>query len=69
MLEIRPTCEHCDKSLPFNSKEARICTFECTFCQDCVENVLKNVEPSDKFAKEEIAEVHLKNDQCAQKHY
>ena len=46
MLEIKPTCEHCDKSLPFNSKEARICSFECTFCQDCVENVLKNVCPN-----------------------
>jgi len=43
MLEIRPTCEHCNKSLPFDSKEAMICTFECTFCKDCVENVLKEV--------------------------
>jgi len=36
MLEIRPTCEHCNKTLPFDSKEAMICTFECTFCADCV---------------------------------
>jgi len=43
MLEIRPTCEHCNKSLPFDSKEAMICTFECTFCKDCVENVLKDL--------------------------
>lgn len=46
MLDIRPTCEHCNKSLPFNSIEAMICTFECTFCNDCVENVLKHVCPN-----------------------
>jgi hypothetical protein len=32
MLELRPTCEHCNKTLPPNSLEARICTYECTFC-------------------------------------
>lgn len=37
MLQIRPTCEHCNKALPYDSKEAMICTFECTFCKDCVE--------------------------------
>lgn len=37
MLQIRPTCEHCNKSLPYDSEEAMICTFECTFCVDCVE--------------------------------
>ncbi len=46
MLEIRPTCENCNKSLPPNSNEAMICTFECTFCTDCVENVLHNVCPN-----------------------
>ncbi len=46
MLEIRPICENCGKSLPNNSKEAMICTFECTFCKDCVENVLFNVCPN-----------------------
>jgi len=46
MLEIRPTCENCNKSLPFNSQEAMICTFECTFCQDCVEHVLLQVCPN-----------------------
>ena len=56
MLEIRPTCEHCNKSLPFNSKEAMICTFECTFCIDCVENVLQHVCPNcgGKFEKRPI---------------
>jgi uncharacterized protein len=46
MLELRPNCELCDKDLPVNSTEARICTYECTFCCDCVENKLENVCPN-----------------------
>ncbi|MFM8709891.1 MAG: DUF1272 domain-containing protein [Sphingomonadales bacterium] len=46
MLEIRQNCENCDKRLPNNSNEAMICTYECTFCKDCVENVLENVCPN-----------------------
>lgn len=46
MLEIRPTCENCNKRLPFDSKDAMICTFECTFCLDCVNNLLKKVCPN-----------------------
>ena len=46
MLEIRLNCENCDKSLPNTSGEAMICTYECTYCKDCVENVLKNVCPN-----------------------
>lgn len=46
MLELRPTCEHCNKALPPNSLEARICSYECTFCADCVEQVLHNVCPN-----------------------
>lgn len=46
MLEIRPGCEVCDKDLPPDSTEAMICSFECTFCRDCVENVLFNVCPN-----------------------
>ena len=45
-MEIRLNCEHCDKALPNDSDEAMICTFDCTFCQDCVDNVLKNVCPN-----------------------
>lgn len=44
-LEIRPTCEHCNKPLPPDSLEARICSFECTFCSACVE-LLANVCPN-----------------------
>ncbi len=46
MLELRPTCENCNKALPFNSPDARICSFECTFCAQCVEKVLENVCPN-----------------------
>ncbi|MBA2672968.1 DUF1272 domain-containing protein [Ramlibacter sp.] len=43
MLELRPSCEHCDKPLPPEATDAMICTFECTFCAHCVESVLFNV--------------------------
>lgn len=46
MLEIRPICEQCGKSLPNESEEAMICTFECTYCKECVENILENVCPN-----------------------
>lgn len=46
MLELRPTCEHCNRALPPESLEARICSHECTFCVACVEDVLGNVCPN-----------------------
>ena len=46
MLELRPTCENCNKPLPPDSLEARICTYECTFCAACVDSVLGNVCPN-----------------------
>lgn len=46
MLEIRPVCENCNKDLPADSPEAMICTFECTFCRDCVTQLLYNVCPN-----------------------
>lgn len=46
MLELRPNCECCDKDLPPNSVEAMICTYECTFCKCCVEELLSNVCPN-----------------------
>jgi hypothetical protein len=46
MLELRPSCEHCNRALPPESAEAWICSYECTFCGDCVENVLSNVCPN-----------------------
>ena len=46
MLQLRPNCEYCDKDLPPNATEARICSFECTFCAHCVDTVLFNVCPN-----------------------
>ncbi len=46
MLEIRPNCEHCNKDLPFDTSEAMICTFECTYCKTCATELLKNVCPN-----------------------
>ncbi|PSC04101.1 DUF1272 domain-containing protein [Alsobacter soli] len=40
MLVLRPNCECCDKDLPPDSREAMICTYECTFCRDCVDGRL-----------------------------
>jgi len=46
MLEIRPNCENCGKLLPHHSEDAMICSFECTFCKECVNKVLQNVCPN-----------------------
>lgn len=45
-LELRPNCEFCDVDLPPDSPDARICTYECTFCATCVERELHNVCPN-----------------------
>jgi hypothetical protein len=46
MLQIKPVCENCGKPLPFDSDEAMICSFERTFCKECVANVLLTVCPN-----------------------
>jgi len=46
MLELRPNCECCDKDLPPDAMDARICTFECTFCADCAQHRLGGVCPN-----------------------
>ena len=64
MLEVRPNCECCDKDLPADSAEARMCSFECTFCSACADQVLggrcsncggelvrRPVRPAEKLAK------------------
>ena len=64
MLELRPGCECCDRDLPPDSAEARVCSFECTFCRSCAETVLhgrcpncggelvpRPRRPADKLAK------------------
>ena len=63
MLELRPGCECCDRDLPPDSPDARICSFECTFCVDCARRlqgrcpncggdlVHRPLRPADKLAK------------------
>src|SRR5262249_24061417 len=46
MLVLKPNCECCDCDLPPDSGDARICTFECTFCADCASGVLKGMCPN-----------------------
>jgi len=46
MLQMRPNCECCDKDLPPEAPGAMICSFECTFCTDCVTGVLHNTCPN-----------------------
>ncbi len=46
MLELRPNCELCGRDLPPGSADARICSYECTFCAACVEEVLHDVCPN-----------------------
>ena len=46
MLQLRPNCENCNKALPPDSTEAMICSYECTFCTQCVEQVLGNACPN-----------------------
>jgi hypothetical protein len=46
VLDLRPNCELCDVDLPPDAPDARICTYECTFCARCVETVLHDVCPN-----------------------
>jgi hypothetical protein len=46
VLDLRPNCELCDRNLPPEDPEARICSYECTFCADCVRGALENVCPN-----------------------
>jgi hypothetical protein len=64
MLQLRPSCECCDRDLPPASTDARICSFECTFCSTCADTVLggkcpncggelvrRPIRPADKLEK------------------
>ncbi|MDO9430308.1 MAG: DUF1272 domain-containing protein [Phenylobacterium sp.] len=61
MLLLKPNCECCDRDLPPASPHARICSFECTFCADCVDQVLNGVCPNcgGNFAPRPIRPVSL----------
>ncbi len=73
MLELKPNCECCDRDLPPESTDARICTYECTFCADCVEDHLKGVCPNcgGNFAPRPIRPAHMlaKNPASTTRHH
>lgn len=46
MLALRPNCECCDRDLAPDSADARICSFECTFCAECTDDALKGHCPN-----------------------
>ena len=46
MLALKPNCECCDKDLPPSATDARMCTFECTFCAGCAENLFDDTCPN-----------------------
>jgi hypothetical protein len=46
VLDLRPNCECCNKDLPPAATDAMICSFECTFCRDCVETTLRGRCPN-----------------------
>lgn len=46
MLQLRPSCECCNRDLPNDSPDARICTFECTFCVECATTRLHGACPN-----------------------
>jgi uncharacterized protein len=80
MLELRPGCECCDKDLPPDTAGAYICSFECTFCEDCTNDVLKGIcpncggelvarprRPASKLATHPAAAARVFNAACKQK--
>jgi uncharacterized protein len=81
MLQMRPGCECCNKDLPPDSADARICTFECTFCSDCTDKVLKGTcpncggellarprRPADKLGKYPASTDRVFNENCRADH-
>lgn len=45
-MKLKPNCECCDKDLPPDSREAMICTFECTFCATCADTIFDGACPN-----------------------
>ena len=48
MLEMKEKCENCGAALPMDSDKAVICSYECTFCEDCAEKSLNGICPNCK---------------------
>ncbi|MEA2350931.1 MAG: uncharacterized protein QOG86_1872 [Thermoleophilaceae bacterium] len=38
-LEMRSECEKCGAALATDTGDARICSFECTFCASCTDEM------------------------------
>lgn len=81
MLELRPNCECCDKDLPLESANVRICSFECTFCEHCATNVLQGScpncggelvtrprRPANKLVNNPASTTRVFNPACAEQH-
>ncbi|MBK9478936.1 MAG: DUF1272 domain-containing protein [Bacteroidetes bacterium] len=63
MLRMKPNCEQCGKMLSFESDEARICSYECTYCSHCVDDLFKGICPNcggnfEKRPKRKISEMN-----------
>ena len=67
MLELRPNCECCDADLPGDSPDVMICSFECTFCAECADQLddrarmLEEVAPHDALQLLHIVQEALTN--------
>ena len=61
MLELRPNCECCDRDLDPASPNVLICTYECTWCRDCAENILHGICPNcgGELVRRPIRPAHL----------
>lgn len=46
MLQMRPNGECCNADLAADSNVVWICSFECTFCTECLETKLHNKCPN-----------------------
>lgn len=46
MLQLRPNCEACDTDLAPGATNAYICSFECTFCEECAVAKLDQICPN-----------------------
>jgi hypothetical protein len=78
MLELRPNCECCDTDLAA-AEPAYICSFECTFCPDCAERLIKicpncggelvrrPVRPTAKLALYQAGTIHRTTPDCLTK--
>jgi len=76
MLQLRPNCECCDKDLPGDSDAAFVCSFECTFCRSCAEEVLKrrcpncdgDLQPRPRRSAENLLQYPASTERVLKKH-